>query len=210
MTPDTLTDHLTRFINFRSLENGSGTPDFILAEYITDCLIAFERAVQKREKWYGRGPKPCPPPESDRCAGPQLSPKQEEPCPTSPPPRPGTEGEMGCTRAGPGRGDCLHFLGDPGMREVDPYGKPEGWCWSCWKDYKIIKLEDQLKLALTRANQAEAAAHRAQQQVNKLPTNPYATTTALAKTAIYKAFEQIAQEGLGASEKRWNKVLPDK
>jgi hypothetical protein len=45
-------------INCNSAENGSNTPDFILAEYLTDCLTAYDRAVTSREKWYGREPVP--------------------------------------------------------------------------------------------------------------------------------------------------------
>ena len=41
-------------INSTSSENGSNTPDFILAEYLTDCLAAFDKATINREKWYGR------------------------------------------------------------------------------------------------------------------------------------------------------------
>ena len=41
-------------INSCSRENGSDTPDFILAEFLGDCLEAFDRAVAHREKWYGR------------------------------------------------------------------------------------------------------------------------------------------------------------
>ena len=41
-------------INKHSIENGSDTPDFILAEYLTDCLRMFDKAVNKREEWYGR------------------------------------------------------------------------------------------------------------------------------------------------------------
>ena len=41
-------------INKHSMENGSDTPDFLLAEYLTDCLNAFDKTMQKREKWYGR------------------------------------------------------------------------------------------------------------------------------------------------------------
>lgn len=41
-------------INKHSIENGSDTPDFILSEYLTDCLQAFDKATVKREKWYGR------------------------------------------------------------------------------------------------------------------------------------------------------------
>ncbi len=40
-------------INSVSAENGSDTPDFILAEYLTDCLAAFDKAVVARSKWYG-------------------------------------------------------------------------------------------------------------------------------------------------------------
>lgn len=40
-------------INKHSAENGSNTPDFILAEYLADCLTAFEIASRAREKWYG-------------------------------------------------------------------------------------------------------------------------------------------------------------
>ena len=41
-------------INRNSAENGSDTPDFILAEYLTDCLAAYDKAVATREDWYGR------------------------------------------------------------------------------------------------------------------------------------------------------------
>lgn len=45
---------IENLINSHSLENGSDTPDFILAEYLTDCLETFDKTIQKREKWYGR------------------------------------------------------------------------------------------------------------------------------------------------------------
>jgi len=41
-------------INKYSQENESNTPDFILAEYLTDCLKSFDKAVNRREEWYGR------------------------------------------------------------------------------------------------------------------------------------------------------------
>ena len=41
-------------INTNSMENGSNTPDWILAEYLTDCLKVFDKTVKNREKWYGR------------------------------------------------------------------------------------------------------------------------------------------------------------
>ena len=40
-------------INRNCAENGSNTPDFILAEYLEDCLDAFDKATGEREKWYG-------------------------------------------------------------------------------------------------------------------------------------------------------------
>ena len=45
---------LERVINCHSKENGCNTPDFILAEFLTGCLAAFDAAVNRREKWYGR------------------------------------------------------------------------------------------------------------------------------------------------------------
>jgi hypothetical protein len=41
-------------INRASAENGSNTPDFILSEYLVDCLAAFDKASRAREKWYGK------------------------------------------------------------------------------------------------------------------------------------------------------------
>ena len=45
-------------INRVSRENASNTPDWILAQYLMGCLVAFETATQQREKWYGRDPRP--------------------------------------------------------------------------------------------------------------------------------------------------------
>lgn len=59
----------------------------------------------------------------------------------------------GCLYAGSGRGDCAHFIGLPGKSipgqhdgkddTVDAYGKPNGWCWSCWKSYQIERLRKE-------------------------------------------------------------------
>lgn len=51
-----LREDIRHAINCNSAENGSDTPDFILAEYIRGCLAAFNKAVKAREKWYGRQP----------------------------------------------------------------------------------------------------------------------------------------------------------
>lgn len=48
-------------INSASAENGSDTPDFILAEFLTGCLRAFDSAVRDRERWYGREAHPLSP-----------------------------------------------------------------------------------------------------------------------------------------------------
>jgi len=45
---------LENIINRHSQENGSNTPDFILAIFLSNCLIAFDTAVNHREEWYGR------------------------------------------------------------------------------------------------------------------------------------------------------------
>jgi hypothetical protein len=44
---------LTALLNKHSRENGSNTPDFILADYLLGCLSTFDRYVSAREKWYG-------------------------------------------------------------------------------------------------------------------------------------------------------------
>ena len=51
-------EDLEHAINRLSMENGSDTPDFILAEYLADCLSAFDKAVSHRERWYGRTKRP--------------------------------------------------------------------------------------------------------------------------------------------------------
>lgn len=51
-------EELQNLINRYSQENGSNTPDFILAQYLAGCLSAFNQAVQQRETWYGRDARP--------------------------------------------------------------------------------------------------------------------------------------------------------
>jgi hypothetical protein len=43
---------LASAINRASKENGSNTPDFILAEFLADCLTAFDKAQRRRRAWY--------------------------------------------------------------------------------------------------------------------------------------------------------------
>lgn len=51
---ESLDAELTALLNRHSAENDSDTPDFLLAEYLMNCLAAFNRAVGAREGWYGR------------------------------------------------------------------------------------------------------------------------------------------------------------
>lgn len=51
---------LASLINCHSKENVSDTPDFILAEYLVDCLQAFDKATRLRDTWYRRDVVPTP------------------------------------------------------------------------------------------------------------------------------------------------------
>lgn len=53
----TLAAEIETTLNRYSAEAGSNTPDFILAEYLMQCLKSFNAAVCAREAWYGRGEK---------------------------------------------------------------------------------------------------------------------------------------------------------
>jgi hypothetical protein len=77
-TPQTLVQELASVINRRSLENGSNTPDYILADYLSRCLVLFDDATKARAEWYGQpmkdlefnkvietGPKPTDYPKLD-------------------------------------------------------------------------------------------------------------------------------------------------
>jgi len=55
--PDFISE-LRDLLNKRSMENASNTPDFILAQYLTNCLRAWNQATQQRETWYGRDARP--------------------------------------------------------------------------------------------------------------------------------------------------------
>lgn len=43
---------LTSVINRYSKENGSSTPDYILADYLIGCLAVFDKAVVERARWF--------------------------------------------------------------------------------------------------------------------------------------------------------------
>lgn len=50
---------LQDLLNRNSMENGSNTPDFMLADYLDACLEAFDLAVMRRDKWYGKIQSPA-------------------------------------------------------------------------------------------------------------------------------------------------------
>jgi len=49
----TFQKELENLINRYSLENKSNSPDFILAEYLNNCLTAFNKATNQRSKYFG-------------------------------------------------------------------------------------------------------------------------------------------------------------
>ena len=58
---DAFEKELETLINRHCKENASNTPAFILAQYLAGCLVTFNTAVQQRETWYGRDPRPTSP-----------------------------------------------------------------------------------------------------------------------------------------------------
>ena len=47
-------ERLAHLLNEFSKENSSDTPDFVLANYLEQCLTAFNLATHRREQYYGR------------------------------------------------------------------------------------------------------------------------------------------------------------
>ena len=45
---------LEELINCESKENGSDTPDYVLANFLNGALFLFDKTVREREKHYGR------------------------------------------------------------------------------------------------------------------------------------------------------------
>lgn len=46
-------EELDALLNRYSKENGSNTPDFILGNYLRNCLDAWNEATKARDQWYG-------------------------------------------------------------------------------------------------------------------------------------------------------------
>lgn len=51
---------LAGLLNRYSAENGSDTPDHVLADYLIRCLAAYDGAVRRRERWLDRHRKGVP------------------------------------------------------------------------------------------------------------------------------------------------------
>ncbi len=65
---------LQSLLNAHSMENASGTPDFILAEYLFACLRAFEAASNDRSAWRGPSGSVSAPATAPRDAEPEAEP----------------------------------------------------------------------------------------------------------------------------------------
>ena len=61
---DSFESDLKVLINSYSRENYSNTPDWILAQYMHNCLKVWELTTGLREGYYGRVPEPVP---TDQC-----------------------------------------------------------------------------------------------------------------------------------------------
>lgn len=53
----TLRKKLEEAINSVSAESGSNTPDFVLADFLISCLVAYDCATIRRDEWYGLKPE---------------------------------------------------------------------------------------------------------------------------------------------------------
>ena len=54
MTEQEFRQELESLLNRNSMENGSDTPDFLLAEFLVIQLNTWDQFVQRREQWHGR------------------------------------------------------------------------------------------------------------------------------------------------------------
>ena len=50
----TFRQDLEELINKYGMENGSNTPDFILADYLNSCMRIFDKTMKQRDIWYGK------------------------------------------------------------------------------------------------------------------------------------------------------------
>lgn len=55
MNKESFRHELEDLINKHNMENSSDTPDFMLADYLINCLETFGEIVKRRDKWYDTG-----------------------------------------------------------------------------------------------------------------------------------------------------------
>ena len=48
----TFQQELEQLINKHNMENGSNTPDYMLADYLVKCLEAYNQIIGFRTEWY--------------------------------------------------------------------------------------------------------------------------------------------------------------
>lgn len=53
MSHEDFLKELSSLINKANLEPVSDTPDYILAEYLWDCLVSYRNVINKRDEWFG-------------------------------------------------------------------------------------------------------------------------------------------------------------
>lgn len=46
---------IENLINIHSIDSELNTPDYILADYLVNCLEIYRKTNEQREKWHGRG-----------------------------------------------------------------------------------------------------------------------------------------------------------
>lgn len=63
---DEFKKELTELVNKHSMENGSDTPDFILARFLKGCLELFNKTIKARQHWYSNDAKPAGLPETEQ------------------------------------------------------------------------------------------------------------------------------------------------
>lgn len=56
MDIDNFKKDLETLINKYNIESGSDTPDFVLTEYIVNCINSFNSIIRNRDKWYDFNP----------------------------------------------------------------------------------------------------------------------------------------------------------
>jgi hypothetical protein len=58
---------IRELLNRHSAENGSNTPDFLLASFLMKCLAAWEDTVVDRDRWFSN----FPPTQQENVEGPK-------------------------------------------------------------------------------------------------------------------------------------------